>query len=329
MRAGRILALMGPSGAGKTTLLNGLANRASYARIEGEVQFAGRAMTSTDLTYVPQFDHINGALTVYEHLTLVGRLTCLDTPAMLKRAELLLNVLGLTEKRDTQVKDLSGGEVKRVSVGIGMISNPYVLFLDEPTTGLDSTAAYSIVKYLVQIATTTNVAIIMTIHQPSALVFNMLDDLLLLENGHVAYAGSIADAKEYFASVGYSNPEDINPADYYLDIVQTDAQWKDKFIKSPFSDAFNKHLEAVFNSNAIQAQAVQPSMWSRFSTMFMHFMVYFIRERGMYINRALALIIIAVFLGTLYLRLDATTDNIANYVGGELLCFIRRQIDIL
>jgi ABC-type multidrug transport system ATPase subunit len=128
--SGRVLALMGPSGAGKTTLLNGLARRANYAKITGEVRFAGRLMTAADLTYVPQFDELNMILTVNEHMQLVGRLTCSDQIEMSQRAEKLLNVLGLANKKDVRLAKLSGGEIKRISVGIGMISNPNVLFLD-------------------------------------------------------------------------------------------------------------------------------------------------------------------------------------------------------
>lgn len=320
VQRGRVLALMGPSGAGKTTLLNALANKASYAKLEGEVQFAGRPMTKSDLTYVPQFDEINGALTVYEHLKLVGELTCVNKEEMLKRAELLLDVLGLATKRDVQVANLSGGEVKRVSVGIGMISDPYVLFLDEPTSGLDSSAAYSIVEYLVSIAAKTNVAVIMTIHQPSALVFDMLDDLMLLENGHLAYAGTLDNAKDYFKSVGYPNDEQINPADYYLDIIQQPPAkegdtWKDMFAAS---DSMKKHMEcmdALAASNIKLDQAEGPAIVSRFVTMFQHFMMYFIRERGIYVYRLGALIVIALFMGTLYLQLDTNTNNIPLYTG--------------
>ena len=94
----------------------------------------------------------------------------------------------------------------------------YLCVIIEPTTGLDSTAAYSIVKYLVQVAKATKVAVLMTIHQPSAMVFDMLDDLLLLADGKVVYNGSIQKASSYFTSVGYTNPEGINPAGMYCAI---------------------------------------------------------------------------------------------------------------
>ena len=126
----RVLALMGPSGAGKTTLLNALARRAGYAKVTGEVLYAGRTMTPTDLTYVPQFDELNRILTVNEMLLLVGKLTNADAKHMEGRLETVLDVLGLQGKRNTQILELSGGEVKRVSIGVGLISAPNVLFLD-------------------------------------------------------------------------------------------------------------------------------------------------------------------------------------------------------
>jgi ABC-type multidrug transport system ATPase subunit len=203
-------------GAGKTTLLNALARRAEYAKVTGSVKFAGRKMTPTDLTYVPQFDQLNRVMTIQEHFELVGKLSCADAKDMYERLEIILLVLGLKGKRHTPVGKLSGGEVKRVSIGVGLISKPNVLFLDEPTTGLDSTSSYSIVKYLVILAKTTNIAIIMTIHQPSALVFSMLDDLLLLETGRIVYGGGLEHAVAYFNSHGYTNPDNVNPAEYYL-----------------------------------------------------------------------------------------------------------------
>lgn len=105
------------------------------------MKFGGSALTSKDLMYVPQFDEIKGFSTVIEQIELVGLMKCNDERAMRKRLVKLLQILGLFEKANVLCKDLSGGELKRLSVGMGMIANPKVLFLDEPTSGLDSTAA--------------------------------------------------------------------------------------------------------------------------------------------------------------------------------------------
>ena len=90
-------------------MLNGLSNRANYAKITGDVLFAGRQMTPRDLTYVPQFDVLNKTLSVSEHMLLVGHLTCSDIPQMMTRYNKLLEVLGLEKKKDVSLTTLSGG----------------------------------------------------------------------------------------------------------------------------------------------------------------------------------------------------------------------------
>jgi ABC-type multidrug transport system ATPase subunit len=276
-------------------------------------------MTSRDLTYVPQFDEVNDVLTVWQHISLVGRMTCVNHEEMFKRAEDLLVVLGLAAKRDAQVRNLSGGEIKRLSIGVGLISNPFVLFLDEPTTGLDSTAAYSIVKYLATVAKATNVAVIMTIHQPSALVFEMLDDLFLLEKGKIVYGGSIEDSQDYFSSIGFPNPQQINPADYYLDLVQGDcpggSTWTALFEGSPFGEKYANALQDV-RAQAVHKQAPpSPGSLARLVIMIVHFLGYFIKEPGYFIYRVYSLLFIAIFEGTLFLDLRTNTEEINAYVG--------------
>lgn len=194
-----------------------------------------------------------------------------------------------------------------------------LLHSSEPTTGLDSTAAFSIVSYLVKVAKETNVAVIMTIHQPSALVFGMLDDLLLLENGKTAYGGSIPRARKYFASIGYENAENINPADYYLDIIQQPSkdgrEWNELFATSPFSRHFQDDLDTAIANNVSKALPRKPSFVTQYLLMFQYFMHYFFVEKGFYFYRLLALIVIAIFVGTLFLDLQTETKDINLYVG--------------
>ena len=340
VKSGRICGLMGPSGAGKTTLLNGLADRASYANLEGSVCFVDRVMTSNDLTYVPQFDEVNDVMTIREHLLLVGRLTCADEDEVLRRADEILDVLGLTDRQNTRVAMLSGGEIKRVSIGVGLISKPNVLFLDEPTTGLDSTAAFSIVQYLAKVAKSMNIAVIMTIHQPSALVFDMIDDLFLLEMGNLVFGGSLADANAYFASIGLTNPEKINPADYFLDLIQSDptpevleqaktaltssgvasaqniSTWSDIFSLSQFGVQYLEDLRAAKAQPAtVRSKKVIPSLPKQFLIMCIHFFHYFKADPGYVRYVCYSLAVIAVFNSTIFLQLEPETKEIGTYTG--------------
>jgi ABC-type multidrug transport system ATPase subunit/ABC-type multidrug transport system permease subunit len=357
-RSGRILALMGPSGAGKTTLLNALSNRAPYATITGEITYNHRSLVANDLMYVPQFDELNPNFTVLETISFVGKMKCIfnnnnnnnnnttdkesEEETLLQRCSKLLSILGLIEKMHIRCGSLTSGELKRVSVGLGMISQPSILFLDEPTTGLDSTSAYSIVKYLSELSFATNVIMIMTIHQPAQFVFEMLEDLYLLApGGKLAFFGPLVTTQAYFQQLGYRRPMDINPADYYLDIVNqppvpsdTDNNnnnimtWEQAYQTSILGQNIEKLMIIQMtsnsttttnnnnnNNNVLKSTEIVPSAWIRFQYLLEYFSLYYYREIGFYGLRIIFLIIVALFLGTLFLQLHPNTNNITKYSG--------------
>lgn len=320
---GRLLALMGPSGAGKTTLLNALSNRAPYAKVEGDIMFGKRNFTPLDLVYVPQFDEFNQNLTVFEQIDFIGSMKCHNRTEMRERLGHLMVILGLSDKIHTLCKDLTSGELKRVSVGMGMISNPNVLFLDEPTTGLDSTAAYSIVKYLSGLSTATNVVIVMTIHQPAQIVFHMLEDLYLMEGGRLAYFGPLKATSRYFSSMGYFCPVDINPADFYLDVIHTSRiiddttpTWQDQFINSIFYKNYSTLLNICIAKSKHAGMPDQPPKpHMRIHLLLKFFWRYYWRDNGFYYLRLVFLIVVAFFIGTLFLRLSPKISLIPQYSG--------------
>jgi len=90
---------------------------------------------------------------------------------------------------------------------------------DEPTSGLDSTTALNLVHTLHTLAQVGNRTIVTTIHQPSSRIYQMLDKLLLMGQGHLLYYGAASQATDYFATIGYTMPYGMNPADYFLDIA--------------------------------------------------------------------------------------------------------------
>jgi ABC-type multidrug transport system ATPase subunit len=117
------------------------------------------------------------------------------------------------------VRGLSGGEKRRVSIASELLTRPAVIFLDEATTGLDSTNAAQVVEILSGL-TLSGASVILTIHQPRSDVLSLLDRVLLMSgSGQVVYSGPIEQALDFFSDNGFVHEGVHNPADWMLDVV--------------------------------------------------------------------------------------------------------------
>jgi ABC-type multidrug transport system ATPase subunit len=224
-------ALMGSSGAGKSTLLDILADRKTVGNVTGNIFINGnlrekRMMKST--AYVMQDDIHIGCLSVYETLYYAALLRLPQTMTSVvkqQRIDEIMKVLGLFHISSSMVGDekqrgISGGQKKRLSIGIEIIHKPQMIFLDEPTTGLDSAIAYEVMYAVRQIANQHR-TIICTIHQPSTITFELFDKVILLGQGRVIYYGLRENIIDYFTNCVYSfrYENHMNPADYILAIA--------------------------------------------------------------------------------------------------------------
>uniref|UniRef100_A0A2P2I4T6 Protein scarlet-like n=1 Tax=Hirondellea gigas TaxID=1518452 RepID=A0A2P2I4T6_9CRUS len=228
VRPGSLLALMGSSGAGKSTLMNALAQRTSrQLTVYGEILVNGRRADGSMAAlagYVHQDDLFVGSLTVKEHLMFMARLRMdrnTSKAERVARVNELLRELGLHKCRNTRIgipnqdKSLSGGERKRLAFSSEIITDPQLLFCDEPTTGLDAYNARKLVRMMKEMAARGK-TIVCTIHQPSSELFGMFDRLLLLAEGRVAYCGTSSGALSFFDGLGHKCPSTFNPADFYI-----------------------------------------------------------------------------------------------------------------
>ncbi|WOL17336.1 hypothetical protein Cni_G26127 [Canna indica] len=229
---GHLAAVMGPSGAGKTTFLSAVAGKATGCSVTGHVLINGKAEPLRSykkiIGFVPQDDIVHGNLTVEENLWFSARCRL---SADLSKADKVLVVerviesLGLQAIRDSLVgtvekRGISGGQRKRVNVGLEMVMEPSLLILDEPTTGLDSSSSQLLLLALRREAL-EGVNICMVLHQPSYTLFNMFDDFVLLAKGGITvYHGPVKKVEEYFAGLGINVPERVNPPDYFIDILE-------------------------------------------------------------------------------------------------------------
>ncbi|GMH44385.1 hypothetical protein BSKO_12319 [Bryopsis sp. KO-2023] len=227
-----LFAIMGPSGAGKTTLMDILAGRKRDSGVQADIRLNGSPVAAGTLRklsgYVLQEDVLPGTSTVYECVLFHAKLRL---PSTITDGELHSHVLSICDRLgltkvihsligDSFVRGLSGGEKRRVSIGCELLVGPGLMFLDEPTTGLDSTNAAKVVDILADMAA-AGVTVIITIHQPRASVFNLMDRILVLSgNGQVVYTGSGDMAANHLAWLGHERKDDsINVTDFMLDLI--------------------------------------------------------------------------------------------------------------
>lgn len=210
-----MLAIMGGSGAGKTTLLNVLAQRLNVhhttMQFTGSVDYTVTTQTGSGriaTAYMQQADVFLPGLTLFETLDYQAQLR-LHNSSKLERLDLVLSLLTLLElehRKGEIVKsfkgliNLSGGEQRRLSLAIQLLSKPQLLFLDEPTTGLDTSSALKLVTVLRKLASPEiGITIILSIHQPRSEIAALFDKLCVLaKGGRLIFYGSVFDSTGHF-----------------------------------------------------------------------------------------------------------------------------------
>ncbi|KAL0881034.1 hypothetical protein ABMA27_002171 [Loxostege sticticalis] len=224
-RPGELTAIMGPSGAGKTTLLNILAGYLTRGAkgeiaVNGVCACASKSAGRGGARYIRQQDDLRAHLTVYEAMSLAAALKLADFTSHERKEKVfeILALLGLSGASQTLCRDLSGGQKRRLAVALELLSDPSLLFLDEPTTGLDSSASASLIALLNSLARGGR-TLIATIHQPSALLFEKIDSVYCLAAGRTLYKGPRIHLLPALASAGLRCPPYHNPADFLMEVA--------------------------------------------------------------------------------------------------------------
>ncbi len=234
MPAGSLTAIIGSSGSGKTSVLNTLSKRVVGGRLRttGDIIYNGSfQLSSIRSAYVMQQDVLLPTLTVRETLRYAAELRLPPPTTREERETVVQNVileLGLKECADTRVgnnvhKGCSGGEKRRTSLAVQMLSNPSVLFCDEVTTGLDAATAFQLVATLKSLAVKGR-TIICSIHQPRSEIWQLFDHVLLLSKGSALYSGRSVGCLPYFENLGYILPLFVNPAEFLIDLAAIDTR---------------------------------------------------------------------------------------------------------
>ncbi|ORY43825.1 P-loop containing nucleoside triphosphate hydrolase protein [Rhizoclosmatium globosum] len=237
VRQGQVVAIMGGSGAGKSTLLNTLAGRIAEQKgseLRGDILLNGEPRNPSNWTnicsYVEQDDLMFTNLSVEETLTYAAKLrlpSSMSSKQKLDKVNEVIMQLNLNGCRKTWIGDslrrgISGGERKRVAIGVELVANPSILFLDEPTSGLDSANALGILETIKKIAVDRGMIVLMTIHQPRTEILDLFDKVILLSLGKTLWFGSTNSALDHFERHGHPLPPKTNPSDFFLDVITID-----------------------------------------------------------------------------------------------------------
>lgn len=355
--AGGFCCLLGPSGAGKSTLVDILSGQNKAGHVEGSVAYTGGGRIK--VAYVDQRDVLSATATVAETLQFAADLRLPENiPAHVKaeRVRTVLQQLGLEHVADTRIgsgetRGVSGGEMRRVSIGVELISAPDVLILDEPTSGLDSVSAARIVTLLKAITEdeTCPTTVIASIHQPSSALYNAFSQVLLLSRGKQLYFGPGGDAPaDYFARFGLPCPAHYNVADHLLEIatasppLQTgrDAvvplNYKSKEARlleeseSELSSAGSSELDLLCagetSVDLSQRQSVPKSAWwpdGRCETTFLTQMdvlskrewANLMRDKTLFVSHVIAGIVLGLFASGVFSRIDLSISGFRNRIG--------------
>jgi ABC-type multidrug transport system ATPase subunit/ABC-type multidrug transport system permease subunit len=226
-----------------------LAFRVKTGSITGEILVNGKRMDKQSYQricgYVFQDDNLMGTLTVRECIEFSANLRlpdAIDKEEKARRVEQVLRDLGISHIADRKIGDelnrgISGGEKRRVSIGMELVTSPHVLYLDEPTSGLDSASAYSVIQSIVHLAKQGR-TIVFSIHQPRSNIFTQFDEIILMRYGRIVYSGRADQASNYFKKYGYECPNTSNPADYLIDVLAR------KDLSQEFLDAHSNYLDS-------------------------------------------------------------------------------------
>ncbi|KAJ6316635.1 hypothetical protein OIU78_019839 [Salix suchowensis] len=226
-------------------------------------------------SYTTQEDFLFGTLTVKETLTYSAHLRLPNTMTKEEITSVIENTImnmGLQDCAENKVgnwhlRGLSGGEKRRLSISLEILTQPSVMFLDEPTTGLDSASALFVIQALKNIALDGRI-VVCSIHQPSSYIFDLFDDLCLLSSGETIYFGEAKLAVKFFAEAGFPCPTRRNPSDHFLRCINSDF---DKIAPTPLPSlrdsvvSVSSKFETSFTTKDIKAKLIEKYKSSEYS----------------------------------------------------------------
>lgn len=259
--ANEFVAIVGMSGAGKTTFLDAI--NGYRPATDGEVfineisLYDNYSMFRDDIGYVPQRDIVHMQLTPWMALDYAGRLRFPPDTSTEERHEAVertLRELGLWERKDVTISRLSGGQLKRVSIGVELLTRPRLLFLDEPTSGLDPGTEFEMMKLMRGLADQGRTVMVVTHTTKNVMLCDKV--VILGTGGYLVFYGAPEDALEYFDA--YRTPREKLEKSMEFDEIYRlledpergiPAEWADRYQESEYSPQ-EKEEEVPVHSSA-------------------------------------------------------------------------------
>ncbi len=340
--SGGLVAIMGPSGSGKTTLLNALACRLGEGvEVKGDIRINGEPYTHSKLKkylgYVMQDDEHNPLLTVRETLELVAMVRLGDKISkkeQSERIEALLDQMSLRHCANVAVgsgnSGIAAGEKKRLSVALELLLLPKMLFLDEPTSNLDSLDALQFVQSLRRLVNETNCVVVCTIHQPQYKVFSQFDRLILLRSGSIIYDAPIEEVTDYCEKIGKPCPPNTNPADHLMAAIALPVNLsfatQIKRNESLARIGVNKREVDVERGKGRQVKNLRetPPFFLALRMSFKRAFTLLLRRRGEWLLNLLINILNAVLVGTVFLQIGQTPASAVERLPALFFCIVNQ-----
>lgn len=322
-RSSEILAIVGPSGTGKSTLLRIISGRVkesdfdpkSISINDDHQHMSSPALLRKICGFVAQEDTLLPLLTVKETLMFSAkfRLKEMNAKEREARVESLMQDLGLVHVADSFVGDeenrgISGGERKRVSIGVDMIHDPSILLLDEPTSGLDSTSALQVIELLSSMAKGKGRTVILSIHQPSYRILQYIQNFLILSRGSVVHDGSLESLEETINKLGFQIPLQLNAIEFAMEIIRT------------LEDSYSKRYDlSVLGDRELCSYSMLPEGQQNFllEIMFLcsRFWKIIYRTKQLFLARTMQALVGGFGLGSVYMRVRRDEGGVAERLG--------------
>ncbi|XP_068632388.1 ATP-binding cassette sub-family G member 1-like [Battus philenor] len=254
--AGELTVIIGQSGAGKSSLMDILAGYTTQTSgtiyVNGQIR--NKEMFLRRSCYILQDDMVQDLLTIQESLHIAAELKLgnhISAEQKKQRVEEIITSLGMVQARNTRAGKLSGGQKKRLAIGLELVNDPPVMFLDEPTSGLDSSISKQLV-YLLHLLARQGRTVVVTMHQPSAALLDMVDRLYAIVAGKCAYMGSVPLLLPYLEQMNLTCPPYHNPVDFFIEICTENENQLVKYSKNGRDKQWINNITNETDSNLIE-----------------------------------------------------------------------------